>query len=153
MKFQTTRTALLNTILFSSRAISNRTSQLILNGVMLDVGEKLTTYSTDLEMSIKSTTEVNVIEKGKAVVPARILVNILKSLKESKIELGLDKTTNQIKIVCGNAVFTLSTLSLEEYPEFPEIKKENYIKISLKNFINLVTKAKTAASLERAEQS
>jgi len=148
MKFQTTRTEFLDTLLFSSRAIGSRVSQLVLNGIMLDVGEELTAYSTDLEMSIKGTMEVKVIEKGKAVVPARILVNILKSLKESKIELELDKTTNQVKIVCGNAIFTLNTLSLEEYPEFPEIKKDNYIKLSLKNFKNIVTKAKEAASLD-----
>ncbi|GAI11371.1 unnamed protein product, partial [marine sediment metagenome] len=148
MKFQTTRTGLLDTILFSIRAIGTRVSSFILNGVMLDVGEELTTYSTDLETSIKSTMEVKVLEKGKAVVPARILVNILKSLKESRIELELDKSTNRVKIACENALFTLNTLSLEAYPGFPEIKKENYIKINLNKFKNLVIKAQKAASLD-----
>lgn len=91
MKFQTTRTELLDTALFASRTISTKVSSFILNGIMLDVDEGLTTYSTDLETSIKSMMEVKMLEKGKAVVPARILINILKSLKESKIELELDK--------------------------------------------------------------
>lgn len=148
MKFQTTRNELLDTILFASRAISTKVSSFILNGIMLDVDEELTTYSTDLETSIKSIMEVKMLEKGKAVVPARILINILKSLKESKIELELDKPTNQVKIACENALFTLNTLSLEEYPGFPEIKKENYIKINLNKFRNLVIKAQKAASLD-----
>ncbi|MDP3011932.1 MAG: DNA polymerase III subunit beta, partial [Candidatus Hydromicrobium sp.] len=45
-------------------------------------------------------------------------------------------------------LFTLNTLSLEEYPGFPEIKKENYIKINLNKFRNLVIKAQKAASLD-----
>lgn len=53
-----------------------------------------------------------------------------------------------MKIACENALFTLNTLSLEEYPGFPEIKKENYIKINLNKFRNLVIKAQKAASLD-----
>ena len=97
MKFQTTRNGLLDTILFASRAIGTKVSSFILNGIMLDVDGELTTYSTDLETSIKSVMEIKMLEKGKAVVPARILISILKSLKESKIELELDKSTNQVK--------------------------------------------------------
>jgi DNA polymerase-3 subunit beta len=150
MKFQTTKAGLLDTVLFASRAISPKVSSFILNGIMLDAEEGLTVYSTDLETSIKCTMEVKILEKGKAVVPARILVNILKSLEESKIELELDKSTNQVKINCENALFTLNTLSLEEYPVFPEIRKENYLKINLNKFKNLVSKAQKAASLDES---
>ena len=150
MKIQTTRTGLLDRVLFASRAISPKVSSFILNGIMLDADEELTVYSTDLETSIKSTMKVKIIEKGKVIVPARIFINILKSLKESKVELELDKSTNQIKIACENAFFTLNTLSLEEYPCFPEIKKENYLKINLNKFKNLVSKAQKAASIDES---
>ncbi|PIU28110.1 MAG: hypothetical protein COT09_06340, partial [Candidatus Hydromicrobium americanum] len=63
MKFQTTRTELLDTVLFASRAIGTKVSSFILNGIMLDVEEGLTTYSTDLETSIKSVMEVKMLEK------------------------------------------------------------------------------------------
>lgn len=150
MKFQTTRTDLLETILFASRAISPKASSFILNGIMLDAEEGLTVYSTDLETSIKCTMEVKILEKGKAVVPARILANILKSLKESKIELELDKAKNQVKISCENAFFTLNTLSLEEYPVFPETRKENYLKVNLNKFKDMVSKAEKAASMDES---
>ncbi len=150
MKFQTTRTDLLETVLFASRAISPKVSSFILNGIMLDAEEGLTVYSTDLETSIKCAMEVKILEKGKAVVPARILANILKSLKESKIELELDKSKNQVKISCENAFFTLNTLSLEEYPVFPEIKKENYLKVNLNKFKGMVSKAEKAASMDES---
>ena len=150
MKFQTTKTSLLNIILLASRAINPKTTSFILNGIMLETGRDLTVYSTDLETSIKCVKPVKVIEKGKAVVPSRVLVNILKSLKESKLEVELDDSKNQVKIKCENAFFTLNILPVAEYPEFPRIKKEKSLKISLDKFKNLVTSAQKAASIDES---
>lgn len=150
MKFQTTKSNLLNTVLFVSRVINPKTSSLILNGLMIDTTNQLTLYSTDLETSIKSSIPVKVFEKGKAVVPARIFTNILKSFKESKVDVELNKSSNQVKITCENAVFTLNTLPLGEYPGFPEIKKERQLKISLKKFKNIVSKVQKAASVDES---
>ena len=78
----------------------------------MEADKELNIYSTDLETSIKSTIDVKVEEKGKVVVPARILINILKNLEESKIELELNKETNQVQITSEKAHFNLNTLSL-----------------------------------------
>lgn len=150
MKFQTTRNNLLDTVLFVSKVINPKASSLILNGIMVDVGKELTLYSTDLETSIKSTVPVKVYEEGKVVVPARIFINILKSLKESKIDIELDKALNQVKITCENAFFTLNTLPIGEYPDFPGIKKDRQFKISMDKFKNLVSKVQKAASVDES---
>ncbi len=150
MKFQTTKSDLLNTILFASRAINPKTTSLILNGIMLEADDELVVYSTDLETSIKCIKQVKITEKGRAVVPAKVLINILKSLEESKIELELDETRNQMKIKCENANFTLNTLPVSEYPGFPEIKKDRLLKISMDKFKNLVVKAQKAASIDES---
>jgi DNA polymerase III subunit beta len=150
MKFQTTKSSLLNTVLFASRAINPKTTSLILNGIMLEADNELITYSTDLETSIKCMKQVKILEKGKAVVPAKVLINILKNLEESKIEIELDETRNQIKIKCENANFVLNTLPVSEYPGFPEIKKERVLKISMEKFKNFVVKAQKAASIDES---
>jgi len=150
MKIQTTRSELLELILFSSKAISSKTSSLILNGVLLEAEKKLNIYSTDLETSIKSTMSVKIEEKGKTVVPAKILINILKNLKESKITLKLNKKTNQIKITSEKTHFTLNTLPLEEFPLFPEIKIKNPIEIKMSVFKKLISKVQRAASQDES---
>jgi DNA polymerase III subunit beta len=150
MKFQTTKTDFLDTVLFSSKVINPKTSTVILNGIMLDADRELTVYSTDLETSIKCRYPVKIIEKGKAIVPARILTSILKSLKESKVEVELNKTTNQLGITCEKAFFTLNTLAVGEYPGFPDIKKENSLKLSTDKFRRLVTKVQKAASVDES---
>jgi DNA polymerase-3 subunit beta len=150
MKFQTTKNDFLNAVLTANKAIGLRASSFILGGVMLDLQESLIVYSTDLETSIKCEAKVKALEKGKTVVPSKILINILKSLEESKVELELDKETNRVKITCGEALFSLNTMSIEEYPDFPEIKRENPLKIELKKFKNLLSKVQKAASLDES---
>lgn len=150
MKIQTTRSELLDLILFSSKAISPKTSTFILSGVLLEVDKELNVYSTDLETSIKSTMDVKIDEKGKAVVPAKILINILKNLEESKITLELNKETNQVHITSEKAEFNLNTLSLEEYPAFPEVKINDPIKLKMDDFKKLISKVGRAASQDES---
>lgn len=150
MKLQTTRGDLLGALLFSSKAINPKISSFILSGVLLDADTDLNIFSTDLETSIKSTLKVKIEEKGKVVVPAKILINILKSLNESKITLQLNKETNQVLISCENAHFALNTLSLEEYPAFPETSVKNPIKIHLNKFKTIVSKVQRAVSQDES---
>jgi DNA polymerase-3 subunit beta len=150
MKFQTTKNDLLNAVVATNKAIGLRATSFILSGVMLDAEESLVVYSTDLETNIKCSTKVKVLEKGKTVVPSKVLINILKSLEESKVEIELDRETNRVKITCGEALFSLNTMSMEEYPDFPEIKRDNPLKIDLKIFKSLLSKVQKAASLDES---
>ncbi len=150
MKFQTTRSELLDAILFSSKAINPKISSYILGGVLLDIGTNLNIFSTDLETSIKTTVNVKIEEKGKVVVPSKILINILKSLNESKITLKLNKETNQLLLSSDKANFSINTLSLEEYPAFPETNIKNPIKIELNEFKTLISKVQRAVSQDES---
>ena len=148
MKIQTTRNDILNALLFANRAINPKTTSFILNGVMLEADESFSIYNTDLETSVKNTVKAKILEKGKVVVPAKILINILRSLNESKIELIFNIETNTLKIECQNTNFTLNTLPLTEYPAFPVIREENKFGMGIKKFKMLVSKVLRAASID-----
>lgn len=146
MKIQTTRTDLLNSIMFASRVISSKNTNYILSGLMMEADQELSVYSTDLETNIKTSIKANILEKGKLVVPSRIILNILKNFPESKIELEFQPDTNQLKITCQKAAFNLNTFPLEEFPQFPQIKKENSFYIDMKNFKKIVNKTQRSIS-------
>ncbi len=146
MKIQTTRSKLLDSVLFSNRAITSKTSNYILGGVMLEAEDNLNIYSTDLETSIKTSIDVKVINKGKVIIPSKILINILRNFPEAKIDLELDQETNQLKIKCQKAFFNLNTFPIEEFPEFPQIKEENIFEIELAKFKTLVRKTQRSVS-------
>jgi len=148
MKIETTKSNLLDSVLFTSRVISSKPTNYILNGIMLEADKKLNIYSTDLETNIKTDINVNIIEKGKAVIPSKIFLNILKNFPESKIELELNQETNQLKITCQKAVFILNLFPLEEFPQFPEIRKENVFHTDIKKFKTLIHKTQRSVSTD-----
>ncbi len=150
MKIQTTRNDILNALLFANRAINPKTNSFILSGVMLEADQGFSIYSTDLETSVKSAVKAKVLEKGKTVVPAKILINILKSLKEAKIELVFNSETNSLNIEYQNTNFTLNTLSVTEYPAFPDIREENKINMEISKFKEMVSKVQRAASIDES---
>ncbi len=151
MKIQTTRDEFLNKILFISRAMSPKVSNFILNGIMLEAeGTILNIYGTDLETSIKSNIEVKVETPGRVIVPSKILVNVLKSFPEAKVEMELINTTNELKVTCLKANFMLNTFSLEEYPQFPPIKKSGSFKIKNKDIKYLISKVQKASSTDES---
>jgi DNA polymerase-3 subunit beta len=151
MKIQTTRDSLLNKILFVSKAISPKVSNFILSGIMLETNEtELNIYGTDLETNIKSSIKVKVEKSGRVVVPSRILVNVLRSFPESKIDLELLNDTNELLVRCQKANFRLNTFSLEEFPQFPAINKKNSLKLKIEDIRYLVSKVQKACSTDES---
>ena len=150
MKFQTTRNELLNKLNFASKLSASKSLISALSGVLIEATETLNIFSTDLETSIKSTLKVKIIEEGRVVVPAKVFINILKSVPESKILFELNKETNQVNVICENANFKLNTLSIEEFPQFPKVKKINDFKIDYQKFKTLLSKVIIAASADES---
>src|SRR5512137_1880273 len=149
MKIQTTKEDILNKILFISRAMSPKISNFILTGILLGAeGSVLNIYGTDLETSIKSSIKVNVIESGRVIVPSKILVNVLRSFPEAKVELELISASNELKVTCLKSNFMLNTFSLEEYPQFPAIKKTGSFKIKAQDIKYLISKVQKASSTD-----
>jgi len=151
MKIQTTRDTLLDKVLYISRAMSPKVSNFILSGIMLETADSLLNiYGTDLETSIKSSTKVNIEREGRVVVPSKILVNVLKSFPESKIDLELLNDTNELLVKCQKANFKLNTFSLEEFPQFPSISKKNSFSIRTDDLKFLISKVQKACSTDES---
>jgi len=87
--------------------------------------DKLTMFATDLEVAIKKTVQCNVIETGELTVPARKLLEIVKSLpSDAVIYCSVEKDTQTMEIVSGDAKFQILGLSGEEFPQFPTVESE-----------------------------
>lgn len=150
MKFQTTRNELLNKLNFASRIATSKSLISALSGILLEASDKLYIYSTDLETSIKSSLTVNILEQGRAVVPAKVFINILRSFPESKITVELDINTNQLKVQCDKSIFYLNTFAIDEYPEFPKVSDRIRFSLDFDVFKKLLNKTIKAASTEES---
>ncbi|WP_420452045.1 DNA polymerase III subunit beta [Ilumatobacter sp.] len=119
MKFRCERDVLADALNSAGRAATNRTGTLpVLSGVRLQVdGDTLTVTGTDLELTIRLTVEVGGDRDGAAVVPARLVGDIVKALPAGAVEVELDQgDSGEVSISAGRSQFSVRPMSLEDYP-------------------------------------
>lgn len=126
-------------VLKVSKAISNRTTNPILEGIKLVAEEDtLTLSATDTELSIEKKIKADVKVEGETVVPGKFFTEFMKKLSNEKIELELNNQ-NQLKIKYMDSESFIQCFVTNEYPGFNLIEsndKFSITNIKLKNLIN-----------------
>jgi DNA polymerase-3 subunit beta len=119
MKFVVERDSLVDAVNWVSKSISNRPITTALLGIVIDASDEITLSGSDLETSAKAKFKAEVSQKGKVLVPGRLLAEISRSLPAKPISFVLEGT--RVLVSAGSAKFTLPTLPLSEYPTLPEL--------------------------------
>jgi DNA polymerase-3 subunit beta len=116
VKFRCDRDALSEALQTVQRAVSARPGIPALTGVLLEAAAEgaLTLTTTDLEVSARLSTEVQVTEQGTALVPARLLADTVKSLSDAPVEVDADQS--QARIRCAAYEGSLRLLPVEDFP-------------------------------------
>lgn len=124
MKFRCEREILADALTTAGRAATSRTGTLpVLSGVRLDVdAETLTVTGTDLELTIRLSVPVHSDQPGSAVVPARLVGEIVKALPAGAVEVSL--SDDEMSISAGRSQFSVRPLSLSDYPAQVETDAE-----------------------------
>jgi DNA polymerase-3 subunit beta len=142
MKFVVERDALVDAVNWVSKSISNRPITTALLGIVIDAADEITLSGSDLESSAKAKFKAEISQKGKVLVPGRLLAEISRSLPAKPITFNLEGS--RVLVSAGSAKFTLPTLPLVEYPTLPELPSASG---SLKSdlFANAVNQVAIAA--------
>jgi DNA polymerase-3 subunit beta len=119
MKFVVEPGELVEAVNWVARSLSTRPIKPELLGIMIDVDTSITLTGSDLETSTKAILKADIASKGKVLVPGRLLAEIARSLPNKPITFVLDGT--RVLVTAGSAKFTLPTLSVNEYPNLPEL--------------------------------
>jgi DNA polymerase-3 subunit beta len=100
----------------AGRAATSRSGTLpVLSGVRLDVSDgDLTVTGTDLELTIRLSVPVHSDQDGSAVVPARLVADIVKALPAGAVEVSI--ADEEMSISAGRSQFSVRPLSLSDYP-------------------------------------
>lgn len=109
-------------------AVPTRTPMPILENFLFEVKDGLlTVYATDLEISLKSSLNIVSDENMRVVVPARLLNDIVRSLKETTIQFKFT-ANRKINLVTDTGKYTISYLDAEEFPEIPTVDADKNAK-------------------------
>ena len=116
MKFRCEREILAEALATAGRAATSRSGTLpVLSGVRLDVNDgELTVTGTDLELTIPLSVPVHSDQDGSAVVPARLVADIVKALPAGAVEVSV--ADDEMSISAGRSQFSVRPLALSDYP-------------------------------------
>ena len=138
MLFEVERQQLLDAVTNLSRIVSNKTSQPVLEGILISAERgKITLLSYNLEMGMKKEIYANTKVEGDIVLPARFLSDILRRMNGIQVEIESDDRL-MCHIRCGEAVFDIMGMDAQVYPEVPFFSEGENVTIEAEIFKDMV---------------
>jgi DNA polymerase-3 subunit beta len=150
MKISLERETLLAQLQIASRVASTRSAIQALSGVqVLAEGSSCELRATDMEVGLRVPLEAEVAREGVVVLPARLLVEVVRSLPSAPVSLELRSAEQDVELVCSRATFHIRTLRAEDFPSFPEFETNGEASVPAAAFV--ATALKVAGSASRDE--
>ena len=119
MKIKIIRSKFIEGLKKVQNIVAGKGSLQIIQNAMLEAGDgKLSLVTTDLDISIKSTVECEVVEAGATTLPVKLLFSTISSCAEGVVELETD-LQERARISAGSAVFKLSGMNVADFPALP----------------------------------
>ena len=119
MKFKSERDLLVEALSAASRVVATRLIGAS-SGILLSLsGNQLTVTGTDLDITIRTNVDVIGLDDGAAVVPARLIVDAVRSLEAGAVTIA--SHDENVEVSLGRAKFSLRTFSVMDYPNLPPV--------------------------------
>lgn len=148
MKFSINQTELSNALSVCAKGSSTRSTLSILAGVYIKAENgSITLQTSNLELSIRVVCSALVEESGETVVPAKLFLDIVKSLPDMAIRIEADETT--ASVFCDSTSFSLKALNPLDFPAFPEVVPEKEAQFPFPVFLSMIKR--TAKVVSRDE--
>ena len=147
MKVSTSRSELFTELQTVTRAASTRSAVQALSGVQLTAkGGAIELRATDMEIGLRVPLKGEIIRDGAVVLPARLVVDVVRALPGDTVSLELRAAEQDVEIVAGSATFHIRTLRLEDFPPFPEPEGDGRVEVPGPAFVETVLKVARSAS-------
>ena len=146
MKFKIIRSRFLEGLKSVQNIVAGKGSLPILQNVLLEAkGKELRMTTTDLDISIRSICECEVIEQGNSTLPVKLLFNAVSKVAEGEVSVAID-ARERAEIDAGNAKFKLAGMPESEFPRLPQDEEAYSYSIPQATFKEMLRKVSYAAS-------
>ncbi len=127
MKFSAQLADLKTTLPKVAAVIPSRSTLAQLENIQLELkAKKLTLMGTDLEISVRSSIDVNSKTEGVIALGSRRLGDIIRSLPDGEISFSLDKTTRRVALQTAQGNYTMAAAESSDLPDMmQEFKPES----------------------------
>ena len=136
MKISLERDVLLAQLQTVSRVASTRSAIQALSGVqLLPSASGCELRATDMDVGLRVPLEAEVTREGTVVLPARLLLDVVRSLPAQSVSLELRSAEQDVELVSGNATFHIRTLRSDDFPPFPEPDADSAVELPAGAFV------------------
>ncbi|MDI9468814.1 MAG: DNA polymerase III subunit beta [Bacillota bacterium] len=155
MKFMTDTADLLEAVLHAQKAVAQRSSMQLLEGILLEAsGGQVRLVGYDMEIGIQAVIPADVSEPGIIVVDSRMLGDIVRKLPDPLVRfetLAGDKEIVQIR--SGRAFFSVNYRAADSYPVLPEVARENRLVLPQRALQSLIARTVFACATDESRGS
>jgi DNA polymerase-3 subunit beta len=148
MKLSLSTSELLAQLQTVTRVASTRSAVQALSGVMISADPDSTPElrATDMEIGLRVPLAAEVARPGAAVLPARLLLDVVRSLSAEKLTLELRSAEQDVELICGPTTFHLRTLRAEDFPTLPSPSADSRVVLPAGAFIETIARVARSAS-------
>lgn len=150
MKFIVSSTLLLKNLQSISGVLSTNNTMPILDDFLFEVKEnELEITASDLETTMQVSVGMTESEgTGSIAIPARILLDTLKTFADIPITFDINTEDSSIELSTDEGKFKLSGHKADEYPQLPSIGEASEFEISSDNLATAISKTIFAAGTD-----
>lgn len=149
MKVICNRDSLLEAINIAQKAVSTKSTLPILEGILIEAGDKLKLTGYDLEIGIECYIDADIQVKGSIVINSKILGDIIR--KMSDIEVIIEVRENNFVIIESNDThFKIKGLSPVGFPLISLVNTENTFTLSQGLIKEMIKKTIFAVSIDES---
>jgi len=146
MNFIVESSALLKELQKLSGVLSTNNTLPILDNFLFDISEsEISIYASDLETTMMTKISATAKESGKIAIPARLLLDILKTFSSQPLTFLVDSNNFGIEINSENGQYKLAGQNAEEFPKIPALESAATTNISADVLIKAINKTLFAA--------
>jgi DNA polymerase-3 subunit beta len=147
VKLSLTTSELLAQLQTVTRVASTRSAVQALSGVKLSATDgSAELLATDMEVGLRVPLAGDVARPGDAVVPARLMLDVVRALPADEVSLELRAAEQDLEIISGAARFHLRTLRVEDFPVLPSPTPESRVSVPAAAFVDTIGKVARSAS-------
>ncbi|MGQ9824918.1 MAG: DNA polymerase III subunit beta [Desulfotomaculales bacterium] len=122
MKFTVTRSNLLQGVQTVYRSGQAKSGLPVLNTILFQVdSEKLTLTSSDIDLTIQCRLPANTESGGEICLPARQILDIVRCLPDTPVQIENNPEANSVKILYDNSEINIKGYPPEHFPAPPEL--------------------------------
>jgi len=123
MEFLATKTDLLKELNLTQGVVEKKTTIPILSNLLIEFeGSGVRISATDLELGVRCTCPAKVKKEGAGTVPAKRLLEIVRSLPDSEIRFRILEN-HWVQVTCERSSFKLVGMARDNFPVLPAIPK------------------------------